>query len=782
MTETGFVFGSPEWLIPAAVAVGLAALFVIWSYSRSRGPRAVVFACAVLKIVAVTALGLCLLEPLLTGSRPQPGANVFVVLADTSRSLQIRGGDSGGPSRADWARSLLENNPAWRTRLGQDFDVRNFVFDTHLRGVDGFDGLTFDGNATSLHTALAAVAKRYQGRPVAGVLLVSDGNATDAAALDWSSLPPVYPVLPPAGGVPRDIAVSRLTVNQTNFEAAPVTLQAEAMALGVKGEAVVAILSNEAGREIDRQEATVADDREPLNFRFQVRPEKAGVGFYRVQVRLKSEVANAADAPSIEQTLANNGRLVAVDRGRGPHRVLYVCGRPNWEFKYLRRAMEDDAEVQLVGLVRVARREPKFDFRSARTRPDNPLFKGFDNPDAETAERHDQPVMIRLGTQDAVELRTGFPQAAADLYRYDAVILDDIEAEFFTPDQQALLRNFVSRRGGGFLMLGGPDSFSAGKYDRTPVGELLPVYLDRPAAAAGAEDFRLVLTREGWLQPWVRTRKTEDDENRRLAAMAPFHTLNRVGRAKPGATVLAQVRDPAGTELPALVAQPFGKGRSAALLIGDLWRWGLRRDDPKQDDFDRSWRQTVRWLVADVPGRVEVRATPTAGAALPAMELAVQSTDAEYVPLDNAAVSVQITRPNGETLTLPAEADRREAGQYLATFVPREPGAYRATATVTAPDGSTVGKREVGWCVQPEADEFARLEPNRELLEQIATRTQGEVVPADGLERFVANLPSRKAPNMEAWATPLWHRGWYFAVTLLCLAAEWGLRRRFGMA
>ncbi len=65
-----------------------------------------------------------------------------------------------------------------------------------------------------------------------------------------------------------------------------------------------------------------------------------------------------------EATLANNSRLAAVDRGRGPYRVLYVCGRPNWEYKFLRRAVEEDDQVQLVGLLRIARREPKFDFRS----------------------------------------------------------------------------------------------------------------------------------------------------------------------------------------------------------------------------------------------------------------------------------------------------------------------------------------------------------------------------------------------------------------------------------
>src|SRR5207244_3351702 len=193
-----------------------------------------------------------------------------------------------------------------------------------------------------------------------------------------------------------------------------------------------------------------------------------------------------------------------------------------------------------------------FEFRSRRTE-NSALFEGFDHPDAETAEQHDQPVLVRLNTADEVELRDGFPKTSEDLFKYHAIVLDDLEAEFFNQDQLALLRNFVSQRGGGLLMLGGPDSFAEGKYDRTPVGELLPVYLDRPVAAQGDGEYRLVLTREGWLQPWVRMRKTEDEEQQRLGSMSTFLTLSRAGGIKPGAVVLGEVRDQAGNTAPALV-------------------------------------------------------------------------------------------------------------------------------------------------------------------------------------------------------------------------------------
>ena len=784
------VWGSPRWATAALLLAVVAAVALLWSYGRARAAGRVRATAAALKVLGLAALLLGLLEPLLAGSRPRPGANAFAVVADNSQSLLVR--DAGSDrTRGDRVRDLLRDGLAWKARLGQDFDVRNYVFDSHLRAADGFEGLAFDGNGSALGTSLDALSKRFRGLPLAGVLLFTDGNRTDAGDVDFSRLPPVYPVMIPSRGVARDVGVTRVSASQTNFDAAPVVIRADVAAVGLRGETVVAAVTDETGQELARDEARPRGDGQPLSFRFQFRPPRAGVNFFRVLAFAPADEAavkagkEGAVAPSGEQTLANNGRLVVVDQGGGPYRVLYVGGRPAWEFKFLRRAAADDEQVQLVGLIRIAKRQPKFDFRDARDRSTSRLFQGFDHPDADTAERHDQPVLVRLGTRDETELRDGFPRTAADLYQYHAIVLDDVEAGFFTQDQLTLLRSFVSHRGGGLLMLGGPESFAQGKYDHTPVGELLPVYLNGPAPGPGQGDgeYRLVLTREGWLEPWVRTRRTEDDEGRRLAAMPPFRSLTRVGPVKPGAVVLSRVHDASGGTAPALVAQQFGQGHVAALLVGDLWRWGIRRQDPAEDDLDRSWRQTIRWLVGDVPGRVEVSVRPKPGAAASgtAVDLTVRVRDAEYRPLDDAKVVLAVTPPGGKALTLDAEPAGDEPGAYAASYAAKTPGAYRVVATATAPDGAALS-RSSGWAAQPSADEFARLEPDVEFLKSIAAKTGGELVDAGRLDSFVASLASRPAPVVEPWTSPLWNHPAWFLFAIACLTAEWGIRRLNGLA
>ena len=588
----------------------------------------------------------------------------------------------------------------------------------------------------------------------------------------------------------KDLAVQQVRATQTDFEDAPVSLQADVSAIGYAGQTVVGQVLDPSGRLLAEQSLRARGDSDPLAFRFQLRPEKPGLSFYRVSVRSQEETGSAQPAgDSEEATLANNSSVVTADRGRGPYRILYVAGRPNWEFKFLNRAVQEDDQLQLVGLIRVARREPKFTFLGRAGEASNPLYRGFEDQSAEEVERYDQQVLVRLNTRDSSELRGGFPKTAEELYAYQAVILDDVEAEFFTPDQAVLLQKFVSERGGGFLMLGGTESFQEGKYQRTPIGDMLPVYLDHPEQTRAAGPLRLALTREGLLQSWARLRNTEADEQNRLQGMAPFQVFNRVHGVKPGASVIATVQDDSGKSSPALVAQRFGRGRTVALTVGDVWRWGLRDADAHRD-MDKAWRQLMRWLVTDVPNRVDLAAERLPEDPNGAVSLRVRVRDPKFQPLDNATVSLDVqpvmveaaaAEPMTNSIRLRAEPSAAEPGLYEAAYLPRATGGYKVTACVTNSAGLEVGRAEAGWSTNLAAEEFRSLTPNIALLESIARKTGGEMVRADASNQFARRVPQRPAPVMDAWTYPVWHTPAVFAFALACLLGEWGLRRWKGL-
>lgn len=786
---------APNWLLPAIAIAVIGVALMLWGYRNAilRPWEKVLF--ALIKLLGIVALAACLVEPLWTGQRAKPGANFFVVLADNSQGLQIKDANATLPRSQLMAGLLQPEASGWQQALDEFFQVRRYQFDARVQPTKDFAELNFDGRSSNLRAALHTVADRFKGQPVAGVLLLTDGNATDASgAIDATGLPPVFPVLIGGDGPAHDIAVGEVAVTQTAFEDAPVTVQAEVTSTGFDGEVVAQLVEVPAGAKPKSEEKITAEQRQrvvsnaKVIFRFQIRPERVGVSFYTMRAFARGTAGDFADSRSSkEATLANNMRVVAVDRSGGPYRVLYVSGRPNWEYKFLRRALEEDRELELAGLIRIAKREPKFDFRGRAGEASNPLFRGFDKKNEET-ERYDQPVLVRLlpNARDENELRGGFPKTAEELFAYHAVIVDDLEAQFFTADQLSLLQRFVSERGGGFLMLGGQESFEQGKYQRTPVGDMLPVYLD--AATGGPTvpgNVQFTFTREGWLQPWARLRNSESEERRRLSELPEFQVLNRLRGVKPGAIVLATVME-GQTQYPALAVQRYGHGRTAAITIGDLWRGGLQNEE-MSGDLGKQWRQTVRWLVADVPGKVEVQPTMNAEEGGASALLQVRVRDKQFQPLNNAAVTVTV-QPVGaqgaqtNSVRLLAEASSTEPGTYEATYLARESGAFLAEAVATDESGAEVARDSAAWSSDLAAQEFRSLKPNRALLEQLARSTGGRLIQPDELKQFARTLPHQKVPVTEIWTSPMWHRASVFLFALCCFAAEWGLRRWRGLA
>ena len=774
------------WLIILVFAVAFVLLF--WSYRQSVELGAIHKTAFSLKILGVLVLLLCLIEPLWSGKSAKSGANLFLVVADNSSGMNIRDQDTTR-SRGEILRAALQtDNSDWLGTLADTFQVRQYVFDSRLRRTTDFSELNFDGKYSAIGMTLQTITERYKDRPLAGVLLMTDGNATDLAGqfYDLSSVPPVYPVVIGGPKPQKDISLTNVSVSQTSFEDAPVTIQADVEATGYTGKTVVVNLLENSGKLVERQTHKISKDDEKQAFRFRLRPDKTGVLFYNLSVteEIPPEGIPEQDKGLSEATTANNKRTVVIDRGEGPYRILYVTGRPNWEYKFLQRAISEDEQVQLIGLLRVARREPKYDWRGRAGEESNPLYRGFDNKDEEETEQYDQPVLVRLNTHDKDELRDGFPKTKEELFGYHAVVLDDVEAEFFSYDQMELIREFVAGRGGGFLMLGGKESFQQGNFHRTPIGHILPVYLDRLARQEILNQAYMNLTREGLLQPWARLCDNEQDEIQRLLKMPAFRVLNCTRAVKPGARVIATVGNDPDRQIPALVIQRYGNGRVAALTIGDIWRWGMKRPQMR-DEMNKFWRQKLRWLVADVPGRITLKAMQKPEKINQPVMLQVYARNKDFEPMDNVSVTIEVSEPQGQKVQLTAEPVLTESGLFEATHIPRSNGGYFARAVVTDANGLELGDAKTGWAVDLEANEFRSIKTNRPLLEKIAHQTGGNVIELDALDEFVSNLPHRAAPITDAWVKPLWDLPGIlqaiFLIVLICFAGEWTLRRWKGM-
>jgi hypothetical protein len=149
----------------------------------------------------------------------------------------------------------------------------------------------------------------------------------------------------------------------------------------------------------------------------------------RIQTEPLFFSAGAAGAKSLtfgidplpgEENPANNAVARPILVSDAKRRILYVEGEPRWEYKFIRRAEAEDPTVQLVSMLRTS---------------ENKIY--------------------RQGISDPGELAGGFPVRPEDLFGYAGIIIGSVDAGYFTPLQQELLREYVDRRGGGILFLGG---------------------------------------------------------------------------------------------------------------------------------------------------------------------------------------------------------------------------------------------------------------------------------------------------------------------------------------
>ncbi|MDF1826208.1 MAG: hypothetical protein P1U68_16295 [Verrucomicrobiales bacterium] len=775
-----------------AIALGLGSMLVLFlSYRHSPLHGGGKWLALALKAVGLILLALALMEPVHLEERAKKKANDLVILADNSSGLSIPFSPEEALSSTQLKDTLTTEVPllfpGWIETLSDTFRLQTFLFDRTLRRSTDYHDLTFERPNSQLGNALTSIETRFRNRPLAATILLSDGNATDEAALeDWlagledSEAPgaPVYPVIigkenPEA----HDLSLGKIEVETSPFEDARVSLTVEARSIGHRGATASVIVSNRRDEELGRKEIVFPENEGDQTFPVRLRLAAIAPGISFLKVRIEE----SGSAPQAELTERNNQREVVVNQGAGPYRILYVSGRPNWEYKFIRRSLAKDAEIDLVGLIRIAKREPKFEWRGRSGESSNPLFRGFQSDIPEETQRYDEPVFVRLNTSSPEELRNGFPKSEADLFpHFRAIIFDDVEAAQFSQEQQELIDRFVSRRGGTLIMLGGQESFRAGGWDNTPVGRLLPVYLEAPGRGGPSLEAAFNLTREGWLESWMRLRASQEEEYNRLAYMTPFYAVNRIRAIKPGASVLATLTDSEERALPAIVTQRYGEGKTAAVTIADFWRWGMK-DPEQQEELGKTWRQLLRWGVTEVPTRVSLEKEDIDSGGIPMTKLSVRVRDEAFDAQDNASVLLTVTDRDGSSSLLSAEPSLDEPGLFTADYASGESAGYRIEATVLDGEGEEIGSGEVARALNPEANEFARLGPNREQLEKIAALTGGKVIELSEVDQLPDLLRKLDLPVSEVRQHPLWHTPWLFLLALAFFLGEWAVRRRQGI-
>ncbi|HYK91025.1 MAG TPA: glutamine amidotransferase [Acidobacteriota bacterium] len=748
--EKGTLAFRPHWswtVTLLLVAGAVAASYLL--YRRTAGALPVT---ARLQLAGLRALGLLILliiflQPVLILHSVVPQMSFIAVAYDSSKSMEIRDGDEG-QSRLDIVKHLLRpaGNPLL-DELGRKFKLRFFRFSGSAERVAGFEDLPRRGNITDLERTLGQIVGELGTVPISGIVLITDGadnhstNLSAATAQLRARNIPVYPVGVGSPDFSRDVEVLRASAPRKVLKNTMIEADVSVRSTGYAGRRAKLVVM-ERDRILQSQEIRLGSDGEVKTHKVNFSADTSGPNVFTFRVEpFPDEIVSE-----------NNDQTVLVRVEDDQPQILYTEGEPRWIYGFLRRAALEDKNVRLVTLLRQA--DGKF------------LRQGIDSPSI---------------------LEKGFPTDKTELFHYKALILGSVEASFFTFDQLRLISDFVSQRGGGFLMLGGKNSFGQGGYVNTPLEDVLPVGLRFGQGNPRGPDFqdieyRVRLTGYGAEHPVTRLSLSETDNRKRWDAAPTLQGLNPTAGPKAGATVLAQgsVPDAFGKSPVLLAFQRFGRGKSMALTTGSTWRWRMGLDH--RDNFhELFWKQMLRWLVSDAPDPVGLMPEKHSYSMDEPVVMHAEVNDLTFMHLNNAEVTARVKSPSGEMTTLRMSWDVDKDGQYTTTFKPREEGIYEVTAE--ARQGTTsLGSTKANFRIADTTEEFHSAALNPDLLKRLASETGG---------RYYTPRDARTLPQDISYVDngvtrleekDLWDMPFLFLLLVATISAEWIFRKRKGLA
>lgn len=696
----------------------------------------------------------CLLRPVMSTVQVSPQETYLGVLFDDSQSMAIADLASGQTRQEAVEQAFFEDGVL--AELGESFQLRSFRFDKTTSRISDLEGLGQDGTTSSLEQALSYVDDQLSGLPLGGIVLVTDGaDNSDANPLALAEnlgvrKIPVFTVGVGSEDIPEDIGIVDVSAAKTVLEGSVFNVQVALVHQGFTGQEVkLSITDGEA--EVVSKNVVLGAEGVTTRFELDVSPERRERIVYGLDVELQPGELIAEN--NHYSFLVDNTEKEALD-------ILYIEGHPRNEYKFIRRAVAADDSLRLATYL--------------QTGPEKYYRQGIKSP---------------------TELSRGFPVSKEELFQYEALVLGDIEASFFNADQLQMIEDFVSERGGGFMMTGMVDEGFIG----TSIADVLPVTLVEesflpPQLRGGikrgnqptGEEFFPRKSDAGRFSPLLRLAGTDSENDIAWDQLPSLQGIYVTGRAKPGATVLLEhpLLQYQNQALPVIAYQRYGSGRSMSITTASTWRWQMMQSSEDQT-HETFWRQLMRWLAVSAPQRITVDFDREFYNVGDQVNVTATVLNEEYQPDNNATLWLQTTDPLDRTADAPMEWDIADDGVYRSSFVVEEEGVFNLQVDVSSAAGESgadgLGK-STAFVVTPSLREYTNAQMDSGLLARIAQQSGGAYFPIDQAAalpqaiQFTPNAYSREV-LIDLWDTP-----WLLALLIFLLCADWIMRRLKGLS
>lgn len=740
------LFLNPPGVFEIILVLILAAIVIYGSYrSTSRlkenKKRALLMA---VHLAAFALLCLILGNPALRSESYTEEKRKLAVITDKSWSMNLPV-ESDGPARVEVAGKFLADNGGFLSEMEKNLQVSYFTFDRTLNESDRKESASGKaaGKDTSIKRILDEILDLHLEGSIDEAVIISDGADTDkgediTGALEDSDIR-ISTVGTGSGENGKDVWIDGISVSEVSFLRYPLDVEVHVASQGY-GKLNIPVTLYEGEKLLSIKEARLPADSHTGKVKFELKPESLGRKIYTVSVPPLSG----------ELTSVNNQKSFYTDVIINKIRVLHVAGSPSWDVRFLRRAMKRNPTIELVSFF-ILRDPSDLVFASENELSLIPF-----------------PVNEIFGR---------------DLGTFDVVIFQNFNFQPYGIFSFHLrsLRDYILNENGGFLMIGGNNSFDGGNYGVTPISEVLPVELDflpdeREEPLSG-KTYKPVLTEQGRGHPVMQI-LADPGQNEKLWNSQPALTgLNEVKGLNPFSVPL--LKTPDGE--PVFVVRNVKSGKVASFLSDSSWKWNFNDDTDGNVSplFDKFWNRIFLWFVND-PELNRIRVSSDKAVYNPGDEAEITLRSYEKGVLDEEPEAV-VHYPGGkeESLELGRSSENALSGEITVD----EYGDYRIEvgAAGDSSDAGSYATSEIEFTAEPPEREVRGPTANQDLLREIADKTGGKYITTrDRLESI--NIDSSRKKTITGYRTKsLWNTPVVFIVLTALVSVDWILRRRWGL-
>ncbi len=737
------VGGSYVW---GVLVLAAAVLFSVWAYRTTLpavGPRSRAVLLA-LRCVSFTLLALILFQPVASVVAPHAARPSVPVLLDVSASMEIPIGGGTGDTTGTRLESAARAARFIAGALKDKYRVPIYPFAYGLEGPldeipPGDEGVALPDTsgakyATAMGEALEETVLRREAESVVGVVVISDGatnRGEDPVRSLRSIAVPVYTVaVGETHGVP-DVQVFEVRANPTAYAGTEVPVRVIVKSQGFEG--APAELRLKEGEEVLASKEIVlagAGFEQEVDMTFV--PRSPGERFYTFSL----------DPIEGERAPENNAGTVAIKVLQEKLEILYVEGRPSWEFTFLKRALDSAGNLNVRYLIALD---------GARLQP--------------------------LGDGPA-----SFPGTAERLAGYAAVIIGDCDPSLLNEAQWSALVEYV-RRGGGAVLLAGRSDAGLSRFAGTPVGGIIPLAPAPEIAARRSGSFDVFLTAAGREHPVTKVDVDAAVTDSLWAELPPLLEVFLIGHPRSRGQVLASAKA-GGRNLPVIAVGRFEEGKVMAVNSSSLWRWGFLSEGllGSRTLYDRLWTNAVRWLTRVEDKGVSIYSESGVYQSGEPVRLGASVTGQGYRPIAGATVSARVEDREGRgvsrSMTL---VDSDVPGHYEGRLEALAPGAYDLSGEAALGEaalGSSTGR----FRVDTAGLEYLDLTARADVMRAIASESGGRSYTMDNYERLAEEMGEARLEFTRTVDIDIWNHPAVFFLLLATLGIEWTWRRRLGMA